>query len=639
MEVQRGIFATCIKTAVWVGLFVQLLVSSYRRCTSFWQTPSRAIRAAVLLAMATNAYFHIKFVFQHPALYDEFLSHFSWWHPSYMQWLTHRLSPSFVDKVFGFIWLGLALVPLLYFVVSAKKRKKIVGILALGVWVWGSILCVCLTKPSVLVLSATNQALSTTSQPNILLIVVESMRQDHLTPKATPHLHKLAQKSVQFDHALVSLARTCSAWMTLLTGKYPPHHGVRTMFPTDDQVRNIGDTLPVLLHRVGYRTYLSSDGAGDVLNRGVDLGFDEKVVYGTNDMRSAASFAADKSHPSLYPYTKASSAELLHFDPNQANSFPKGVAWRLQQHQKLHPEQPFFHAVFLNASHVPFASSWPHYKKFSDPAYKGPHVYAKNPVGNQEMDKENKEQIYALYDGVLNKVDEQVGVLLEGLRELHLEQNTIVMVTADHGVTLHETSKLGVGYGNEMIGDFDKNVPLLVYDPTKSHPPHHVSGMVRTVDVLPTLLGAAGAQVPADVDGTDLKPLLANQASTLKLWAYLETGIWFFPFDPPEVTRLPYPKITQVLDINQNEQLVLKPEWQGRVVCGKYRVIQTDVWKLVYKPTPKGPVLALYNVLLDPMNAKNVLQEHPQEAEVLKQRLRVFLQADKNKDCTPQSID
>ncbi len=115
------------------------------------------------------------------------------------------------------------------------------------------------------------------SRPNVLVIAADSLRADRIVPEIAPNLAALADRSTRFDHAYVSLPRTFPSWVSILTGRHPHHHGIRNMFPRWEERAKDFDALPSRLAKVGYRTGVVSDYAGDIFGR-IDLGFQDVDV-------------------------------------------------------------------------------------------------------------------------------------------------------------------------------------------------------------------------------------------------------------------------------------------------------------------------------------------------------------------------
>ncbi len=115
----------------------------------------------------------------------------------------------------------------------------------------------------------------------------------------------------------------------------------------------------------------------------------------------------------------------------------------------------------------------------------------------------------ALYDGEISFTDQQVGRLMDKVDQLGLRNNTIVVITGDHG------ESLGVN-GHWFHGAFlnypDIHVPLIIRFPPAIPANHSISTPVESIDIMPTLLDMLGVPAPAQVQGSNLLPLINGQA-------------------------------------------------------------------------------------------------------------------------------
>jgi arylsulfatase A-like enzyme len=107
-----------------------------------------------------------------------------------------------------------------------------------------------------------------------------------------------------------------------------------------------------------------------------------------------------------------------------------------------------------------------------------------------------------LYKGEIRYLDENFGRLLERLRELGLEDDTLIVLTADHG---EEFQEHGGWWHGMTLYDEQVHVPLLVRWPRGWQGPKQTEQLVRAIDIAPTLVRAAGAAAPQAMQGLDLR--------------------------------------------------------------------------------------------------------------------------------------
>ena len=203
------------------------------------------------------------------------------------------------------------------------------------------------------------------------------------------------------------------------------------------------------------------------------------------------------------------------------------------------------------------------------------------------------------------------------------------MLLGDHGENLFDVPGRGLGHGDHLATDLANHVPIVIVDPTHAFAPHDVDGIVRDVDLAPTLAALAGIEGPPG-DGVDLAPLLRGERDSLDLDAYAETGLWLIQTGPgfTRNERLPYPSVGEITDAGPDGDLFLKPRWEDAVVDAKHRALRTPRWKLLYQPTPNGPHWRLFDLIADPFQLRDVADEHPEEVEALRPKLEAWIASD-----------
>ena len=265
----------------------------------------------------------------------------------------------------------------------------------------------------------------------------------------------------------------------------------------------------------------------------------------------------------------------------------------LQAQRAQRPDAPFFMTVFFSTGHFPYAAPAPYYRRFADPGYRGPFRYHKPPLleGTTPADVT---QVRALYDGAMAANDAGVQTLLAGLVRQGLAEDTIVVLLADHGENLYDEPGRGMGHGDHLEGDHSLRVPLLIYDPVHRFTPPAVAGLVRDIDLLPTLLALLGQEAAAPaggLDGVSLLPLLRGEKASLGLSAFSETELWFTPAGPGFLAeqRLPYPDVTATTAIAADDDIAVAERYRDLVTVAKHRALRTERYKLIYRPTRDGP--------------------------------------------------
>ncbi len=301
------------------------------------------------------------------------------------------------------------------------------------------------------------------ARPNILLISVDTLRPDRLgcygaTTVETPAIDHLAASGVRFANAFTPAPLTLPAHATLLTGVEPWRHGiVDNGIPASEAFPR---TLAERLSERGYDTaafvsaYVLHSTFG--LNRGFDR-YDDGV---------AADGALD---------------QLFHATAPADERVEQALRWLRTRDRG--EDSPFFVWLHLFDPHAP---------------YQPPQSFSRRYAGRP-------------YDGEVAFVDSQIGRLMRGLQSLQLDENTVVVLTADHGESLGEHGEQTHGV---LLYDATLRVPLIVR-PVGGHRGGEVHlGDVTLADVAPTLLGLVGLDLQGQVDGIDLlaRPMAGPRA-------------------------------------------------------------------------------------------------------------------------------
>jgi len=357
--------------------------------------------------------------------------------------------------------------------------------------------------------AALPRAEASPDSPNVLLVVLDTVRADHLGtygyPRdTTPRLDALGAEGAVFTEAISQAPWTAASIASLFTGQPPSVHGldggIRWQGP--QEAAATGDsalpfavqktlhpdetTLAEALRAGGYQT------AGFVSNIyvhsifGFSQGFDRYAD-------EHASYSADVGK--VKKRAPETNAEV--FDWLDAG-----------------PQEPFFLFVHYNDAHwpydppAPYAQTWTAgYTGTLTPDQTSAVVETRGAPVNG-LSEADLAFIVGLYDGELAFLDSQVGRLLDQVAAAKLERGLLTVVIADHGEEFLDHGSASHGYTlyDEMV-----RVPLLVHQPGRVAP-SRPAAQVRSVDVLPTVLELAGVDpVPDPIEGVSLVPLLEGR--------------------------------------------------------------------------------------------------------------------------------
>lgn len=300
--------------------------------------------------------------------------------------------------------------------------------------------------------------LPTRSGVNVLAVSFDALRADALgtygySRPTSPNIDRFAERSIVFERAYTAAPITPTAFAAILTGKLP-HRAFRKwkMVP--------GPTLGKLFSDAGYATAAFMNNVNLTDQRSFGQGFDTYRWY-----------------------RRIRDEEMLE----------EATTW-LEQHS----EDPFFAWLHFNAPHAP-------YKRrelaahLYDPSYEGRFMET---TGGQFTadDPVDVARIRSLYDGQVFFADSLFGRVLELVEGLGLADDTVVLLTSDHGEEFKERG----GFQHKFLYEEIIHIPLLV------HFPGHLQGtrrseLVSHLDLLPTLARVAGLELPDDLDGLSFR--------------------------------------------------------------------------------------------------------------------------------------
>ncbi|WP_158558463.1 MULTISPECIES: sulfatase-like hydrolase/transferase [unclassified Streptomyces] len=373
---------------------------------------------------------------------------------------------------------------------------------------------------------------------NVLLIVADQLRPDALgcygAPHArTPHLDALATRGARFERHYSVTAPCGPARESLLTGVYQSvHRVVSNRTRADDTRPNLATALAlagIASHVVGYTDTVADGASGD--GETVPRGFTWHTRFNLNraGLRSWLDHLAAHGQPVpddpmdvLLP--APGSRNLARYPAELSDT--AFVADRTIDCMAGLGNRPWLILATFLRPHPPWVAPFP-YDRLHDPADMaaplraasraeegGRHPFLRHWVGRDVPDTAPADLTAqavaahrATYFGLVSEVDHHVGRILTALEDLGRAQDTLVVVTADHGDTLGDHWSLGTGGFRETA----YRVPLIVAAPER-RAAATVTAPTESVDVAPTVLDWAGAPALPWSSGHSLLPFLSDSA-------------------------------------------------------------------------------------------------------------------------------
>jgi arylsulfatase A-like enzyme/Tfp pilus assembly protein PilF len=307
------------------------------------------------------------------------------------------------------------------------------------------------------------------SAPNVVVVTIDTLRADHLgcygyKQIRTPSIDALAAEGARFERAYTVVPVTLPSHTVMFTGTYPMLSGMHDF--SGNNLSQQQPTLASVLKQSGYATGAVIGAAVLDSRFGLNQGFD---------------FYYDH-----FDFSRLEEANLDEMERPGNVVADLALDWLGKNSQKK-----FFLWMHLYDPHFPYRPPEPYN-----------HEYATQP-----------------YDGEIAFADEQFGRLVRLLKEKGLYQNTVIVLSGDHGESLGEHGEKTHGF---FIYNATMHVPLIIRLPGKSAG-LTVANPVSLIDLMPTILAAVGVEIPAQVQGRSLLPSLRGKPGEGDRLLYGET--------------------------------------------------------------------------------------------------------------------
>lgn len=364
-------------------------------------------------------------------------------------------------------------------------------------------------------------------QPNVVVITVDTLRADHLgcygyQQIRTPNIDALAAESIRFERAYTPVPVTLPAHAAIFTGTYPTLSGIHDFSGNKLSLKQ--PTLASVLKQAGYVTGAVIGSAVLDPRFGLNQGFD---FYEGN-----------------FDFNRLQESNLEEMERPGNVVADVALDWLAKNYRST-----FFLWMHLYDPHYPYRPPAPYDEQYKD----------------------------RLYDGEIAFADSQVGRLISFLKAKGLYGNTLIVLTGDHGESLGEHGEKTHGF---FLYNATLHVPVILHLPGREVAARVIPELVSLTDLMPTVLQALELEVPEQVQGRSLLPLLeAKDSSRRNLYA--ET---FLP-------RLHF-------------------NWS------ELRSVETEKYQFIEAPKPE-----LYDLVADPGETRNLYTDKKAVGEELHARL------------------
>jgi arylsulfatase A-like enzyme len=443
-----------------------------------------------------------------------------------------RFGPAAVG---GVLVAGAAAFAISSFVLQRGRRLRASGIpvrqvVALAAALPAVVLAIPVAEPELGWVRRFERTAAAGTRPNVVLIVMDTVRADHLSSygyprKTTPNLDRFASRATLYRHAFAASNFTLPSHASMFTGLYPRTHGATNLPPGLSDGEPLDPKFETLAEKLAGQGYLNLAVVANYSYLTPDFGFRQgfhfyDARYGSMCLpymkRHSLRFALRRLLPS------AARPEALHQRYRSATEINREVFALLDQAAEA--QAPFFLFVNYTDPHDPYIPPPPYDTLFEGrnqdlDAWDRWALYEALVDGNVHVTEEEKQHFTSQYDGAIAYLDSQIGRLLEELDKRGLFDNTMIIVTSDHGEALGDGGYLGHGW---TLHNHQVRVPLIIkYPGQRAGRASEINA--GHVDLMPTVLDVVGIGLPGNLQGASL---LESDAQTDPLGRFIRKLIW-----------------------------------------------------------------------------------------------------------------
>lgn len=434
--------------------------------------------------------------------------------------------------------------------------------------------------------------------PNILLIVMDTVRQDHLScygypRETTPNLDQLAGEGVLFKNAVSTAPWTLPSHASLFTGTFPSKHGAHAehLFLDGKLV-----TMAEMLASFGYQTVGFSNNPWISDSAGMSRGFEVfKQTWMKN--KGITEFILSQIFQHYLP---------TRYDDGAKETNRWVIRWLEKEYE---PTEPFF--IFINYMEA-------HMPTYPSPSYD---LYLKEPltletrarirdVGRNEFTfisgvapllESDFEVLIDLYDAEITYLDAKIGEIIETLRKKKLLDDTVVIVLSDHGENIGDHDHVG---HHLCVYDSLLRIPLIIRYPKRFPQGEALSKPVQICDIFPTLmdiLDVPDHSVKRGLQGKSfLDPKFQDSVDRYAISEYAH------PFFQLKVIK----NLNPAFDVSPFEQ--------------RLKAVQMGDYKYIWSSKGEDE---LYNLKKDPKEEENIAGAFPERLRELRAVLEEWIEA------------
>lgn len=482
-------------------------------------------------------------------------------------------------------------------------------------------------------------------KPNILFIVLDTLRRDRLSAyghirETSPAFDRFAADSTLFERAIAPAQWTIPSHTSMFTGLYPGAHGVTQGY---GQLSGMHPTLAEVMRGEGYHTVgFCNNPLVGVLNNGLQRGFDgfynycgaavnrpfdtARSPFRRNLSKRWRRFARPVQNRfaqsdwlfrmSMNPAVVPIWTRLVNYKGHTEHSIDDLMAY-IGQHRAGGSNQPLFAFLNLMGTHLPYQPPQDYLDRVAPGVRNNAHVYKFMRRFNSEASRWaspteppltdwEHQALSDFYDAEILYQDYHLGRLLDSLKQSGVLDDTIVIITADHGESHGDHNFFGHSFVvyQELV-----HVPLMIHYPERFPAGKRVKQNISTRRLFHTVLDLADIKPPLDETSANANVSGLSLARSLNGVPDTEGGVVFSEAYPP----------TTFLSVIEHRNPALIDKLS-------LRMVRRGVYEGAHKLTVvQDRVEGLYDVANDPAETKDVANDHADVVSNLQAKIKSFV--------------
>lgn len=404
-------------------------------------------------------------------------------------------------------------------------------------------------------------------KPNILLLGIDSLLRTHMScygyeRQTTPHMDRLAKGGTLFEQTYSPNVPTTPGYSCMLTGMDIFSTQCVALRHGGPLTKNV-TTLPEILRKAGYTSTMIG-----FTNNPASRGFDKYLEY---------TAWGDRSQGTLPKAHKMNEAAIPELERLAGGKKPFFLMLRhMDPHSPYLPPEPYDRMFYHGNECDPKNKSMEPVKDFK-PFWD--YFASWMPAGISD-----KDYIIAQYDGAIAYMDACIQRIFEAVESLGILDETIIVITSDHGETLYDHE---CWFDHHGLYDCTLKVPMIIRYPKKVEAGKRVRGYNGLKDLVPTLMELTGIKPGIKFDGRSLMQLASGKAPSFESGQYITECTW-----------------------------MRKHGWR------------TPQWKLIVALEPDfhfKPEVELYDLIADPDENLNLAKKRPEVVEHLRAEMEAHI--------------